>query len=135
MVKQLSPELHTVMKAAITCINLIKANAKQERLFKDFCSQMDEAHVQLLLHTEVRWLSKDNCLDRLVELYDTLDKFLADRNEMDILRGNEGKAQFCYLADIFGKLNCLNAELQGTKRPFWIQKLKYSVLLLQFVNT
>ena len=46
--KQLSPEVHTVMKAAITCINLIKANAKQERLFKDFCSQMDDARVQLL---------------------------------------------------------------------------------------
>jgi len=73
--KQLSPELHTVMKAAITYTNLIKASAKQERLFKDFCSQTDEVHVRLL--TEVRWLSKGNCLDRLVELYDTLDEFLA----------------------------------------------------------
>ena len=71
MAKQLSPEVLTVMKAAIPCINLRKANAKQECLFKDVCSQMDDAHVQLLLHTEVRWLSKGNWLDRLVELYDT----------------------------------------------------------------
>ena len=112
------------MKASITCINLIKGSAKQESLLKNFCSQMGEAHFRLLLHTEVRWLSKRNCLDRLVELYDTLDEFLADRNEMDILRGDEGKAQCCYLADIFGKLNGLNAELQGTNKTLLNSKTK-----------
>ena len=47
---------------------------------------------------------------------DTLDEFLADRKEMGILRGDEGKAQLCYLADIFGKLNSFSAELQGTNK-------------------
>ena len=85
---------------------------------------MYETHVQLLLHTEVRWLSKGNCLDRLAELYDTLDEVLSDRYEMDILRRDEEISQLCYLADIFGKLNGLNAELLGTNKALLDSKTK-----------
>jgi len=43
---------------------------------------------------------------------------------MDILRGDEGKTKLCYLADIFGKLNGLNAELQGTNKTLLDSKTK-----------
>ena len=94
--KNISPQLNIVMKAVIKCINLIKVNAKTERLFKAFCEEMEESHVRLLLHTEVRWLSKGNCLARFAELYDRLDEFLADKDEMAALRGNDAKVQVCY---------------------------------------
>ena len=54
--------LNKVLHAVIKCVNAIKASAKCERLFKLFCEQQNEDHVRLLLHTEVRWLSKGNCL-------------------------------------------------------------------------
>lgn len=122
--KNLSPELHVVMKAVIKCINSIKANAKTERLFKAFCEDMEESHVRLLLHTEVRWLSKGNCLARFVELFDRLDEFLANRDEMAALRGNEAKVQLFYLSDIFAKLNALNADLQGRNKTLLDAKIK-----------
>ena len=53
--KSISPELHKVMKAVTRCVNSIKAG-----------------YVRLLLHTEVRWLSKGNCLKRFIQMFDTL---------------------------------------------------------------
>ena len=50
--------------------------------------------------------------------------FWQTQNEMNILRGDEGKAKLCYLADIFGKLNGLNAELQGTNKTLVDSKTK-----------
>ncbi|GFX81432.1 SCAN domain-containing protein 3 [Trichonephila clavipes] len=58
------------------------ASAKCERLFKLFCEEQNEDHVRLLLHTEVRWLSKVNCLKIFMELFDTLSDFLNDKPEM-----------------------------------------------------
>ena len=40
----------------INCINSIQANAKYERLFKQFCKDQNADYVRLLLHTDVRWL-------------------------------------------------------------------------------
>uniref|UniRef100_A0A0L8GMG0 DUF4371 domain-containing protein n=1 Tax=Octopus bimaculoides TaxID=37653 RepID=A0A0L8GMG0_OCTBM len=68
--KNMSPVLNEVLKSVIKCVNAIKTNAKCERLFKQFCENAD--YVRLLSHTEVRWLSKGNCLKRFMELFDVL---------------------------------------------------------------
>ncbi|XP_065662608.1 zinc finger BED domain-containing protein 5-like [Hydra vulgaris] len=64
--------LNKIMNLVVKCINSIKASAKHERIFKLFCKENNEAHVRLLLHTEVKWLSKGNCLKRFMVLFDTL---------------------------------------------------------------
>ena len=43
----------------------IKAHSLNSRLFKHLCSKNDEEFERLLLHTEVRWLSKGICLNRV----------------------------------------------------------------------
>ena len=58
-----------------------------------------------VLHTQVRWLSKGNCLERFVALYDTVFEFGSDREVFQSLKSNDTKALICYLADVFGKLN------------------------------
>ena len=63
---------------------------------------------------------------------DTLDEFLTDRKEMGILRGDVGKAQLCYLADIFGKLNSLSAELQGTNKALLDSKTNIFGFVCQY---
>ncbi|GFX99968.1 SCAN domain-containing protein 3 [Trichonephila clavipes] len=57
-------------------------SAKCQRLFKLFCEEQNEDHERLLLHTEVRWLSKVNCSKRFMELFDTLKDFWNDKPEM-----------------------------------------------------
>ena len=39
--KKVSPVLNETLNAVIKCINTIKANAKCERLFKQFCKDQD----------------------------------------------------------------------------------------------
>ncbi|XP_038656942.1 zinc finger BED domain-containing protein 5-like [Scyliorhinus canicula] len=122
--KNISPVLNEVLKSVIKSINAIKANAKCERLFKQFCEDNNADHVRLLLHTEVRWLLKGNCLKRFMELFDELSDFLSEKPEMKHLLTVDGKAFVSYLADIFEKLNVLNKQLQGTNKTLVDAKAK-----------
>jgi hypothetical protein len=114
--KKISPILNETLLAVIKCINSIKSSAKSERLFKLFCEEKNEDYCRLLLHTEVRWLSKGNCLRRFMELYDSLKEFLNDKSEMKFLDSPEGKIYLSYLTDVFGMLNLLNKSLQGSNK-------------------
>ncbi|GFX83102.1 SCAN domain-containing protein 3 [Trichonephila clavipes] len=80
--KNISSVLNEVLQTVIKCVTVIKASAKCERLFKLFCEEQNEDHVRLLLHSEVRWLSKGNCLKRFMGLFDTLSDFLNDKPQM-----------------------------------------------------
>ncbi|GFV21807.1 protein ZBED8 [Trichonephila clavipes] len=48
--QNISPVLNEILHTVIKCVNVIKASAKCEQLFKLFCEQ-NEDHVRLLLHT------------------------------------------------------------------------------------
>jgi hypothetical protein len=122
--KKLSPVLNEILNAVIKCVNSIKAKAKSERLFKLFCENQNEDYVRLLLHTEVRWLSKGNCLRRFLELFNSLEEFLKNTQEMKLLSSIDGKAFVSYLADIFEKLNILNNQLQGSNKTLVDVKTK-----------
>ena len=60
--KNMSSRLNFSLKTVIKAVNKIKAHALNTHLFKQLCNENDEAFERLLLHTEVRWLSKGNCL-------------------------------------------------------------------------
>lgn len=90
--KKISPVLNEVLKSVIKCINAIKSNVKCECLFKKFCEDNNADHVKLILHTDVRWLSKGNCLKRFMELFEELSDFLSDKPEMMHLQTVDGKA-------------------------------------------
>ena len=79
--KNLSDRLNKSLKIVITCVNKIKFNSLNSRIFKLLCKTNDEDFDRLLLHTEVRWLSKGNCLKRFYELYDSIIQFL-EENKM-----------------------------------------------------
>lgn len=111
--KYLSPELHKALQFCIKSINQIKAQPLKSRLFSKLCEENDEVFNQLLLHTEVRWLSRGVCLQRLVELFDSTTEFLSKINPVlsDELKNN--KNHIFYLADLFGKFNDIQTKLQG----------------------
>ena len=113
--RKLSPELHSVFGDVVKMINLIKAHALNTRLFEQICEDMDAEHKCLLLHTEVRWLSRGKSLNRVFELREPLQRFLLEKNSNLANKFSDEKwvLKLAYLCDIFNLLNELNLSLQG----------------------
>ncbi|KAL4104424.1 hypothetical protein QTP88_019725 [Uroleucon formosanum] len=116
--KNLSDELFDTMRFVINAVNKIKAKSLNDRLFRQLCRENDEDFERFVLHTEVRWLSKGNCLTRFYNLFQTILEFLQplDKQLYDELHKRE--TNIAYLADIFEKLNDVNKNLQGDKINF-----------------
>ena len=111
--KKLNDKLHSSMGTVITAVNKIKAHALNSRLFKQLCIGNDEEFERLLLHTEVRWLSKGNCLKRFHSLFASIIEFFEDSNPTLCVELEDINCDIGYLADLFARLNELNLQLQG----------------------
>jgi len=79
------------------------------------CEDMGNLHTSLLLHTEVRWLSRGKTLTQLFEMKPEVRIFLIDDDFAlgDRLCEERWLMKLAYLADIFKKLNDLSLSLQG----------------------
>ncbi|KAF0713483.1 SCAN domain-containing protein 3-like, partial [Aphis craccivora] len=99
--KILSERLHTSLYYVIRAVNKIRSNSLNDRLFSQLCVANDEDFNRLLLHTEVRWLSKGTCLTRFYNLFDSVIEFL--KNKDTGLRDNliTSKNDISYLTDLY----------------------------------
>lgn len=111
--KNPSPRLHQSLQFVISAVNKIRSNSLNDRLFRQLCNENDEDFNRLLLHTEVRWLSKGACLNRFWSLLDSVLEFLQEKDVS--LKENlvKYKSDIAYLTDLFTKFNELNLKLQG----------------------
>jgi len=105
--KRISPVLHDVLSNAIRAVNFIKAKPLNSRLFANLCGESESDHIKLLLHTEVRWLSRGRFLERLFELREEVGKFLSDHDSTlgDLFSDSVWLSQLAYLTDIFALVN------------------------------
>lgn len=74
--KKMPNELRAVLDEAVKIVNTIKSRSLNARLFKIMCDDMGAQFKQLLLHSEVRWLSRGKVLTRLCELREEAFLFL-----------------------------------------------------------
>ncbi|XP_025407292.1 zinc finger BED domain-containing protein 5-like [Sipha flava] len=56
--KNMPEKLNEVLRDIVQVVNLIKARSLNSRIFNLICEDMGSIHKQLLLHAEVRWLSR-----------------------------------------------------------------------------
>ena len=122
--KNLSEMQHESLATVITAVNKIKANARSSRLFHQLCIENDEDFQCLLLHTEVRWLLKGNCLKRFY----TLPLFQESSPKLyDELKSS--KTDIAYLTEMFSKFNEVNLQLQGDETSLIKAKSALSAFL------
>ena len=82
-------------------------------------SEMSAEHNDLLLHNDVRWLSKGKALERFCDLRGEITAFLGSskhkKSETHLNRMLDDNfiGDVCFLSDIFKHLNDLNVGLQG----------------------
>uniref|UniRef100_A0A8C1M8T8 C2H2-type domain-containing protein n=1 Tax=Cyprinus carpio TaxID=7962 RepID=A0A8C1M8T8_CYPCA len=144
--KRMSPELHEVLNDAVKVINFVESRPLNHRLFERLCHDSGAEHQQLLLHTDVRWLSKGKALQRLLELRNEVSAFLAEHSHplVVMLENTDWVARLAYLADFFSKLNNLNLTLQGKDTHIlnmydkvcgFMKKIKLWESKLQLVST
>ena len=75
-----------VLNQVITIVNFIKSQSLASGLFSRFCEAMGSDCKCLLYHTNVRYLSRESALKRVVQLKAELISFLeAEKKTLDFL--------------------------------------------------
>jgi hypothetical protein len=112
--KKKIPDLHETLNISVKLVNLIKSRASNSHFFKKMCKEMGSTHIQPLLHTGVRWLSRGSVLTCLFELKEEVKCFLS-KFKSNLVTYFEDEGWICelaYLADIFNKFHDLSLQLQ-----------------------
>jgi hypothetical protein len=52
-------------------------------MFKKLCQNLDKQHINLLLHTEIRWLSRGRVLNRMSVLKTELQDYFQENSKPD----------------------------------------------------
>ena len=103
-----------VLKIVTKIVNSTRAALLQHRLFKALLEDTEDEEHYLILHTEVRWLSKGKVLTRFVSLIEEKKTFINNEKEnYDELAYSRWLIDLGFITDIMEKLNSLNLKLQG----------------------
>lgn len=117
----LNPNLQSIMQAVIKIINFLRAKSSlKHRQFKSFLEETNAQFDDLLLHNNVRWLSKGMVLERFFAVLEDIKEFLSSSDQEVakehlgfLLDTKENVASIAFLTDIFRHMNFLNLKLQG----------------------
>ncbi|XP_019845605.2 SCAN domain-containing protein 3 [Bactrocera dorsalis] len=141
--------LHNAMDFAVEMIQKIKdaRNALNQKKFKSLLDELDADHEDLLVHSDVRWLSKGKCLQRLFNLRKDVLIFFGENVSPDVetfvaaLKDRDFIADLAFLCDITQFINDLNLLLQGKNknifdlvRTLTLFKRKFEILLNEIKN-
>ena len=91
--KSLGYDLKKVFYDAKKWSTLQKHKTVYLRMLKKLCENLDKQHINLLLQTEVRWLSRGRVLNRVCEQKYGLHIYFQDTNKQDLqsaLKMNNG---------------------------------------------
>lgn len=146
--KKMSPILNETLELSVKIINNIRANALHSRIFSLICEEMGSEHDSLLLHAEIRWLSRGKTLSRLFALRKELciyfEEYIRENKEKVTTRKSKKGEKYveppplpeeiflaklnevnwlstlAYLVDIFSFLNELNLKSQGREMNVFV---------------
>ncbi|XP_033834271.1 general transcription factor II-I repeat domain-containing protein 2-like [Periophthalmus magnuspinnatus] len=107
-------QLGEVMSLVIRVINFIVARALNDRQFKTLLDEVGNNYHGLLLHSNVRWLSRGKVLSRFAACLNEIWTFLEIKGiKHPELTETEWLLKFYHLVDMTEHLNQLNVKMQG----------------------
>ncbi len=133
--KNMPDELLSVLNDVVKIVNFIKARPLNSHIFRTICNEMGSEHETLLLHTEVRWLSRGKVLSRMFELRCEVQEFFV-HNPFPLssfLQDDIWLQKLTYLAETFSTLNKLNLSLQGLSTTIFNTQDKVEALIKKLV--
>lgn len=102
------------MTVTMKIVNSVRARSLQRRLFRAQLEENESEHLDLILHTDIRWLSRGKFLQRFRDLLPEICDFLSSRgDDYKQLHDPEWLMNLAFLADVTNLLNDLNLKLQG----------------------
>ena len=129
MSKTLPDNLQKVMDSVVHIVNFIRGRATNHSLFKGLCEEKGAEHAVLLLHTNVRGLSRRKVLNRLFKLRFELLAFLKYNEKKPVyathLESHKLLFRLAYLADIFAASNdfFISLQVRGTEIISSVEKI------------
>lgn len=112
--QSLPPEFNEVMALVMKMVNKIITKGLNHRQFREFLNETESQYSDLLIHNEVRWLSRGRVLERFASCLEEVKSFFqAKRVIYPQLTTSEWLIKFYFMVDITSHLNTLNLKLQG----------------------
>ena len=106
-----------LLQEVVGIVNFVRSHSKKCKIFAKLCEEMDASFTKLLLHAEVRWLSRGKVLRQFFLLRKEMGEFLTEQHDHRARKfyDNYWLAKFAYMASIFEHLNKLNLNFQSRK--------------------
>lgn len=105
------------MNIVIKIVNkIVGRSALHHRQFKCFLEEIESEYGDLLMHTDIRWLSRGQVLTRFLACIEAIQIFLIEIKEnFPQLEDKSWLLKLKFLTDITNHFNSLNSQLQGKK--------------------
>ena len=106
--------MNNVMSVVVNTVNFIRSRALNHRQFKEFLIELDAEYGDVTYYSEVRWLSRGNCLRRFYNLLHEIQLFVELKgHHVPELQNDSWLMDLAFLVDITTHLNELNTKIQG----------------------
>jgi zinc finger BED domain-containing protein 5/7/8/9 len=112
------PEISEQLKLIIKLINFLVSKPLNKRLLKVFLHDLSAPHSELILHADVRWLSRGEAITRVWKVFEEIKAFISANDyvtKFPEIFGDDFKINLAFMVDLFQYLTELNKRLQGQK--------------------
>ena len=120
---KLKNQFKELMLTLMKLVNFLRAKSSlRHRQLRAFLEETGADYDELLLHNDVRWLSKGQVLRRLWDIREHIIAFLKEiggdkaREYQSLMQDTAVMAQVAFLLDFYEHMNVLNRSIQGRDR-------------------
>ncbi|XP_066585180.1 protein FAM200A-like [Prorops nasuta] len=121
----------------------INSSPKKTAIFRDFQKCFAQTEAGILKLAETRWLSRHNCIERILKNWDVLNSFLLEQASENnkqatelhkCMQNVETKAYLHFLDYTLNKFNSFNAEFQARETKIHLLQPKSMDILIFFAS-